>query len=542
MRRSVFASAAAFTAIILVAPLAAAIGPGGWDHVGVGSTSTTPSLNGTSVTALNADNPGVLYVGGNFTNAGGHSTADRIARWNGTAWSAIGNTPLTNGQVFAIAYHAGKVYVGGTFQNAGGQANADFLAAWNGTTWSSPCNSPGSDPAITANVNALQIVDNTLYVGGSFQDGAGIAAADYLVGCDLTTGDASATVSTAVGDFSGAVYALTADSNGVLYAGGQFINLQGILAADHVAQYDGNQVWSAMGTGALVTDAAVDSFVRSLTASGTNVYVGTDSVNVATIPQADHVARWDGAAWHAVGSNAAGDNGWFASGFTIDALDTYGSILVAAGSFQNANGTATADNIAYFDGSHWRPIGSDGSGNGPLSAHPTSLGITGGKVYVGGNFTTAGGDTLARFVAAYALRQPDASIGATSTGSFVGNNVYSSTGSGETRTVTVTRGHSATAYVKIQNDGLVAATFKLTGTGSATGLSVHYFRGSTNITSAVRAGTYALPPLTARSNTVVRMVVTVAKSSASSATFRTTSRSQTGTPHDAVRFLVKATG
>jgi hypothetical protein len=135
-----------------------------------------------------------------------------------------------------------------------------------------------------------------------------------------------------------------------------------------------------------------------------------------------------------------------------------GAPLVAAGSFQNANGTATADGIAYFDGAQWRPVGSDGAGNGPFgSAHPTAVGISQGKVYVGGNMTSAGGDTLAKFLAAYALRQPDVGISPTSnagpvegytTGPFRGSNVYSATGSGETRVVRVDRGHTIRCYIR----------------------------------------------------------------------------------------------
>src|SRR4051794_31328603 len=102
----------AITAVLTCAMSAAtAVGPGGWDHVGVGSTSAT-SLNG-AVYALDAHTPGSMYVGGNFTSAGGNSKAQRIARWNGASWSSLGATPLTNGAVFAIASHAGKVYAGG---------------------------------------------------------------------------------------------------------------------------------------------------------------------------------------------------------------------------------------------------------------------------------------------------------------------------------------------------------------------------------------------------------------------------------------------
>ena len=522
--------------VIGLAPSSFGIGPGGWDHVGKGATSTIASLNG-AVYALNTDSPGVLYVGGNFTSAGGNTMAKRIARWNGSAWSALGTTPLSNGAVHAIAFHAGKVYVGGTFLNAGGIPDADYLAVWNGTAWAPFCIStiPGT-PSFTANVNALQIVGNTLYVGGSFANGAGIPAADYLVGCDLTTGVASATV-LHDGDINAGVYALTVDSLGTLYAGGQFINLATIPEADHVAAYDGI-AGHAMGTGP--TGRAVDDYVRSLAAHGTNVYIGTDAVNVAGIAQADHVARWNGTAWSALGANAAGTDGWFPSSSFIYALATYGSIVVAAGSFQNANGTAAADDIAYFDGTLWRPIGSNGAGNGPVTGNMNALGITLGKVYLGGSFTTAGGDSFAQYLAAYALRLPDAWIGGVSTGPFVGNNVYSTTGANEVRSVTVTRGRSVTSYVKIQNDGLVAASFKLKGTGGATGIAAHYYLGTTSITSAVRAGTYATVTIGARASVLVRLVVTVATSSAATATVATTVQSQAGTPPDVVRVSVKA--
>jgi hypothetical protein len=555
MRRFGIALIAAFALLVAVAPAAYAIGPGGWDHVGHGSTATTASLNG-AVTALNTDNPGVLYAGGIFTNAGGHANADRIARWDGTSWSAIGNVPLTNGQVFAIAYHAGKVYVGGTFLNAGNHANADFLAAWDTSTstWSSPCTSTKPGAAITANVNALQIVNDTLYVGGSFQNGAAIESADYLVACDLTTGVASSTVASD-GGFNGVVYALTS-SNGAVYAGGGFSNLARVPAADKVAYYDGT--WHAMGSGAGLTGGALTDFVRSLTAHGTDVYVGTDSLDIAGIAKADHVAKWDGSAWSALGSNSAGTNGWFAtaSAYTIDALDTYGSVVVAAGSFQNANGIATADGVAYFDGSHWRPIGSDGAGNGPFgSAHPTAVGIVQGKVFVGGNMTSAGGDSLAKYLAAYTLRRPDLGISPTSdagpvegyvNGPYLGSNKYSSTGVGEVRTVTVTRGQTVRCYIRVQNDGLVPAPFKIKGTGGATGITAHYYRDGQylayNITADIRDGSYVTDTIDPGASVRIRLEVHVANSSATKATITTTGRSQSGTPADAVKLVVKATG
>jgi len=534
MRRSAATLALAIAALLPFAGSAAAIGPGGWDHVGVGSPSTTASLDG-PVYALNADDPGVLLVGGGFTKAGGNANAARVATWNGTAWGALNGPPIDNGAVFALAYSGGRVFAGGTFLNAGGNPDADYLAVWNGSGWGPFCNAIGAP--IHATVKALQIVGTTLYVGGSFADGAGIPAADFLLACDLATGASSATVP-ASGDFNGGIDALTADSNGTLYAGGQFINVNGIAEADHVAAYDGS--WHAMGSGSGPTKGAVDSMVRSLAAHGTDVYVGTDAVDVAQIANADHVVRWDGASWNAVGSNTAGTDGWFPASSFINGITTVGPMVFAAGSFQNANGVATADGIAYFDGSVWRPIGSNGAGNGPEIGNLTAISVFRNNIVIAGNFTTAGGDGLATSIAAYALTLPDARIGLASAGPFSGNAIYSSTAVDESRSRYVTRGKTGTFYVSIQNDGLVAASFTLKGTGGARGITIRYYRGASNVTTAVKAGTYSTGSIPARGAITLKLVVTVAKSSASSGTFLVKASSLSGTPADAVKAIVKA--
>ena len=530
MRRSVLALTVALAVMVSLASVALAIGPGGWDHLGVGATSATASLNG-AVYALNADAPGELIVGGNFTSAGGNANASRIAAWNGTAWSALAGTPLANGAVFAIAYHAGKVYAGGTFTNAGGNPNADFLAVWDGTSWAPFCNAVG--PAFGGSVAALQIIGNTLYVGGAFGNGAGIAAADYLLACDLTTGASRSTVAKD-GEFTGAVYALTADSNGTLYAGGNFINLNTIPAADHVAAYDGT--WHAMGSSPAPSVGAVDSIVRSLASHGTDVYIGTDATNVAAIPAADHVVRWDGSAWKAVGSNGAGSDGWFTTTTFINALTTAGSLVFAAGSFQNADGVATADGVAYFDGSAWRPIGSNGAGNGPVIGNLTAVAAFRGQLDIGGSFTSAGGDARASYLASYALTLPDVRIGLKSTGPFSGNGVYSPTAIGESRTVPIAGGKTGTFYVNIQNDGLIASGYTIKSTGGARGITVRGYRGATDITASVRAGTYSTGAIAPRASVTLKFVITVSGPHAGTMPFLIKATPTTpGTPPDAVK-------
>ena len=172
-----------------LATWALAAGPGGWDHLGDRGTPGSKSLD-LGASALEVT-PGGLYVGGKFTDAGGIANADRIAKWNGSSWSAVSSsTPqITTGEVFAIAVAGGKVYAGGTFTNAG---TAAPTTSRSGTARAGSRSAP--PPAETiGNVKALQVIGPTLYVGGDFQDGAGIDTADYLLACDLATGTPRAT-------------------------------------------------------------------------------------------------------------------------------------------------------------------------------------------------------------------------------------------------------------------------------------------------------------------------------------------------------------
>jgi hypothetical protein len=367
---------------------AAATGPGGWDHLGTAGTAGSASLNST-VSVLSADLPGSLLVGGNFTDAGGVANADRVASWNGLSWSAVG-PGVNNGIVMAIAYKDGKVYIGGSFTDVGGDTSLARLAVWDGVSWQAPCDDT-TPPAIDANVTDLQIIGDTLWVGGEFQNGADVVSADYLLACDLNTGAPSSPF-LVDGHGTGPMYALAADGAGNLYGAGTFINLAGIQEADYVAKYAGG-AWQALGSGP-------GGITRSITTKGTDVFIGSDAMNIGGDAEADHVARWDGATWNALGSNGAG-GGWFPPTATINALDFAGTELVASGTFLDANGDPRADNVAAFDGSAWHPLGSDGAGNGPINGNGTALATFHGGIHMGGSFTSAGGDTQAKFAASF---------------------------------------------------------------------------------------------------------------------------------------------
>lgn len=521
MRKLLVVATCSFSLLVALLAPSAWAGVYGWDHVGNGGTRGTASLNG-NVNELHADGTD-LYVGGAFTNAGGVPSADHIAKWDGTAWS--GFAPL-NGDVHAIALGGGKLFAGGVFTNASDNPNADFLAAWNGSAWEPVCNAVG--PAFNGSVLALQVIGNTLYVGGSFQNGGGIASADYLLACDLTTGASSSTMAND-GDM-GPVYALTADNSGTLYAGGTGINMDGNPAIDYIGAYDGS--WHAMGSGPGVGGGSISGIVRALASDGTNVYVGTDASAIGGVSGANHVARWDGA-WHAMGLN------YFSTLTSINALAVDGPLVFAGGSFQNADGDPLADVIVYWDGFAWHPLGSDGAGNGPLYPSTNALATLGARVFTGGGFTSAGGDTLAVGIAQSPIRQPDARIAKSATGPFAGNGIYSATASKESKTVTVKRGKHGTFFLKFENDGLVDDSYLLESTGHAKGFSAIYTVAGTNVTSQIKAGTFTTGTLLPGETVTVKLVVNVANSAGNSVSFLIKATGN-GVPTDAVKAVVKA--
>lgn len=78
-----------------------------------------------SVNALIVNN-GILYAGGFFTSAGGNS-ANNIAQWDGTTWSAMGSG--VSNTVWSLTNYNGNVYAGGEFDSAGGHP-ANKIAEW----------------------------------------------------------------------------------------------------------------------------------------------------------------------------------------------------------------------------------------------------------------------------------------------------------------------------------------------------------------------------------------------------------------------------
>jgi hypothetical protein len=540
IRRPVHGSAGAVLAAILLAALnpapVGAASSGGWNNLGHGPTATTPAINGKVETYLSVGN--MLYVGGDFTNAGNIKAADHIAKWNGSKWAAIGSgLGDAASAVYSMAVDGNHVYAGGSFQNAGGDLAADSIAVYDGTRWRSLAHSTPGSP-LDGPVFAMTIIGRVLYVGGGFDNANGIDAADSIAAYNMDTGHWAAmlpgpgelsTVSSIVTDGHGGLFVGSSSSSG---------NIAGIPQADYVAEWNGGTSWSALGANQAGTDGAITGRVRGLSRSGNNLYVVGDFTGARGIAGADYIARWDGAQWSAVGSGA------FALGSTIRGVDAIGSNVVVVGTFANVAGNAKADGIAAFVNGHWTNVGSNAAGtDGPTGLFALMLTVAnvGARLYVGGLDPQVGGSTMNAFGAWFRLRQPDALV--SDGGSFVGSSIYNATGQNQTVTHSVARGAAKTFSLRLTNNGLITDTFAIKGPGSASGFAAAYLRGTTNITSQVVAGTYSFS-LTPHSSIAVQLKVTVGNGVAPNTTHSwlvTQTSTGAGAASDTVKVVVKAT-
>lgn len=295
---------------------------------------------------------GDLLVGGTFVFAGGTSI-NRIARWNGTTWSALGAG--TNGDVAALlSLPNGDLFAGGTFSNAGG-VSTSRVARWDGSNWSPLGN------GVNNRVNALTTLPNgDLVAGGAFNTAGGVLASR------VARWD-GANWSALGGGVGGTVATLLTLPNGDIIAGGYFTTAGG-APANRIARWDG-AIWSAMGTG-------MNSTVRALATLPNGDIVASGDFLTAGGVSAIRVARWDGLNWSPLGT---GMNN------AVSALTVLPSgELIAAGFFTTAGGV-NANRIARWNGNNWAPLG---TGIGSTSVF-TVIARQNGNLVAGGSFSSA---------------------------------------------------------------------------------------------------------------------------------------------------------
>jgi hypothetical protein len=221
-----------------------------------------------------AVNGGELYAGGSFTNAGGVA-ANRIAKWNGSAWSALGSG--MDGTVYALAFF-GTLYAGGSFPTADGVL-VNNIAKWSGS-WT-PMTNPGPDArfpgVMNGSVSALAALNSGLGVAGSFTS-AGGSLNTYSI---AKWGFGWSPIDNGLG---GNVAALASSGNNV-YFGGTFQITRNLSTYKNIARWDGSS-WD----GLIYWKYAPNGSVNALAMDGTDLYVGGD-FTTAALMTLNHIFR-----------------------------------------------------------------------------------------------------------------------------------------------------------------------------------------------------------------------------------------------------------
>jgi hypothetical protein len=331
-----------------------------------------------------------LYVGGTFTMAGGLS-ANRLARWFGASWSPLGGGSGLNGDVRALARFewngAPALAVGGDF-NVAGELLANRVALWQDEDWT-PLGSGLGGGSVRALVAHDEGDGLALYAAGSFSS-AGGAPASFIA---RWKDGAWSTLGSGLGFFVNALASYDDGSGLALYAGGAFLNAGG-APANRVARWkDGT--WTQVGAG---LDGEVRALLVVQSPGLSGLYAGGSFVT-SSGTRTGGIARWDGSAWQPVG--VEGVDGFVRA---LALLPTSAGPRIAAGGAFHSAGGITAFNLALFDGSAWSATGLGLNGEvRTLAVHDAGEG-EGSGLYVGGDFTHAGGQ-LAPRIARYAEGQ-----------------------------------------------------------------------------------------------------------------------------------------
>jgi hypothetical protein len=145
-----------------------------WEPLGEGITRSSGFAQGFHMVVFDDGTGPALYVGGSFNRINGGEVVNNIAKWDGSAWSPVGDG-FDSAVQELVVFDDGTgetLYAAGNFNNTGSTPAAK-MAHWNGTAWE-PLGAGAS-----ANTFGAIVFDagegEALHFGGSFTSVDGIA-------------------------------------------------------------------------------------------------------------------------------------------------------------------------------------------------------------------------------------------------------------------------------------------------------------------------------------------------------------------------------
>lgn len=374
---------------ISLLPSGMLIAAGEFSSIGGVAATNIASWNGTTWSPLASGLSGILstltlapggdlIAGGRFTIAGGGTR--NVARWDGTTWSWMG-TAGGHGQTLVNAVAAlpsGEVIAGGRFTDMDGVA-AESIALWNGTAWSPLAGGIADSNQGTGTVfSLLPLPTGEVLVGGAFMK------ADTLDASGLARWEASSWSTFGPGN-DGPVWTLHTLGDGNIVAGGAFTHIEN-ASASRIAQWNGTS-WSPMGAGLRGGTPGIAGVAAAVELANGDLIAGGDFTHAGSVAAAN-IARWDGAAWSALGSGMFHPPSFQPLVQALTELQS--GDVVAAGQFTTAGGV-TCNGIARWDGSSWHAMG-----GGVPGAHTPVFALAvlpNGDLVAGGAFPTMDGVT-----------------------------------------------------------------------------------------------------------------------------------------------------
>lgn len=261
-----------------------------WDGEKWNLIGNTTALGGTGtiediVVAANGD----IFVTGDFTSIGG-TAANRIAKWNGSAWSALG-TGLNAGSGLCLALAPdGDLYVGGNSFTTAGGVSAVRIARWDGSSW----HQLGQYRGLNNTVFSIAVSKDglRLYAGGLFTDENGNPGSGLTRVASYNT--VAGTFAAMGSGFDNTVNVLKiSPASGDLYAGGTFSN-SGSQAIKSVATWNGS-TWVGLGAGLFFSGGTGICQDLDFFMDGNLLAVGSFDTAGETV--ARNMAIWNGSTW-----------------------------------------------------------------------------------------------------------------------------------------------------------------------------------------------------------------------------------------------------
>ncbi len=145
-----------------------------WSNVGNPSASTT--ITDVRAIEIGKESAETIYVGGTFTDMAGTTDASYVAKWSsGGGWQEVDGTGAGNGAVYALEFdREGNLYAGGGYTTIDGNS-ANNIAKWDGNAWTSVGNGTNTVSSFGAGYQlSLDDLTGDLYMCGEFTEAGGL--------------------------------------------------------------------------------------------------------------------------------------------------------------------------------------------------------------------------------------------------------------------------------------------------------------------------------------------------------------------------------